>query len=78
MRFSQICNSVIPYPIGTTFATEVQFGKGSLHTTFEENCFRHFRDTSDQNFILISSFFLLYFAHFAKSAIKHECVFQSS
>ena len=31
--------------------------KGSLHTKFEENCSSHFRDTSEQNFVSISSFF---------------------
>ena len=31
--------------------------KGSLHTKFEENRSSHFRDTSEQNFVLISSFF---------------------
>ena len=74
-QFSHLCNSVIPYPIGTKFTREVPASKGSLHTKFEENRSSHFRDTSEQNFILISSFFLLlHFAHFAKSAIKHKCV----
>ena len=79
-QFSHLCSSVIPYPIGTKFATEVPASKGSLHTKFEENRCSHFRDTSEQNFVLISSFFLLlllHFAHFAKSAIKHECVLGS-
>ena len=31
--------------------------KGSLHTKFEENRSSHFRDTSEQKFVLISSFF---------------------
>ena len=44
-QFSHLCSSVIPYPIG------------SLHTKFEENRSSHFRDTSEQNFVLISSFF---------------------
>ena len=57
MQFSHLCSSVIPYPIGTTFAREVLASKGSLHTKFEENCSSHFRDTSEQNFVLISSFF---------------------
>ena len=57
MQFSHLCSSVIPYPIGTKFATEVPASKGSLHTKFEEKCSSHFRDTSEQNFILISSFF---------------------
>ena len=79
MQFSHLCSSVIPYPIGTKFAREVPASKGSLHTKFEENHFSHFRDTSEQNFVLISSFFSssTSFRHFAKSAIKHECVLGS-
>ena len=56
-QFSHLCSSVIPYPIGTKFATDVPASYGSLHTKFEENRSSHFRDTSEQNFILISSFF---------------------
>ena len=56
-QFSHLCSSVIPYPIGTKFAREVSASKGSLHTKFEENRSSHFRDTSEQNFVLISSFF---------------------
>ena len=56
-QFSHLCSSVISYPIGTKFAREVSASKGSLHTKFEENRSSHFRDTSEQNFVLISSFF---------------------
>ena len=56
-QFSHLCSSVIPHPIGTKFAKEVPASKGSLHTKFEENRSSHFRDTSEQNFVLISSFF---------------------
>ena len=56
-QFSHLCSSVIPYPIGTKFARQVPASKGSLHTKFEENRSSHFRDTSEQNFVLISSFF---------------------
>ena len=56
-QFSHLCSSVIPYPIGTKFAREVLASKGSLHTKYEENRYSHFRDTSKQNFVLISSFF---------------------
>ena len=56
-QFSHLCSSVIPYPIGTKFASEVPAIKGSLHTKFEENRSSHFRDTSEQKFVLISSFF---------------------
>ena len=57
MQFSHLSSSVIPYPIGTTFVREVPASKGSLHTKFEETRSSHFRDTSEQNFVLISSFF---------------------
>ena len=56
-QFSHLCSSVIPYPIVTKFAREVPASKESLHTKFEENRSCHFRDTSEQNFVLISSFF---------------------
>ena len=56
-QFSHLCSSVIPYPIGTKFSREVLASKGSLHTKFEDNRSSHFRDTSEQNFVLISSFF---------------------
>ena len=56
-QFSHLCSSVIPYPIGTKFARKVPTSKGSLHTKFEENRSSHFRDTSEQNFVFISSFF---------------------
>ena len=48
---------MIPYPIGTKFATDVSASYGSLHAKFEENWSSHFRDTSEHNFVLISSFF---------------------
>ena len=56
-QFAHLCSSVIPYPIGTKFAREVPASMGSLHTKFEENHSSHFRDTSEQNFVSISSFF---------------------
>ena len=55
-QFSHLCSSVITYSIGTKFATDVPASYGSRHTTFEENRSSHFRDTSEQNVVLISSF----------------------
>ena len=55
-QFSHLCSSVIPYPIETKFAREVPASKGSQHTKFEENRSSYFRDTSEHNFVLISSF----------------------
>ena len=48
---------MIPYLIGTKFDTDVPASCGSLHTKFEENRSSYFRDTSEQNVVLISSFF---------------------
>ena len=59
-QFSHQCSSVIPFPIGTKFATEVPASYGSLLTKFEENRSSHIRDTSEQNFVLISWFFSSY------------------
>ena len=56
-QFSHLCSFVIPYPIGTKFAREVPASTGSLHTKYDENRSSHFRDTSEQHFVLISSFF---------------------
>ena len=70
MQFSHLCSSVIPYPIGTTFATDVSASYGSLHTKFEENRSSHFRDTSEQNFVLISWFFSSSFRTLRK--IRHK------
>ena len=57
MSYSHFCISVIPYPIGTKFATELPASQGSLHTKFEGNRSSHFRDTSCQSFDYFSSFF---------------------
>ena len=69
-QFSHLCSSVIPYPIRTKFATDVPASYGSLHTKFEENWSSHFQDTSEQNFVLISSFFSSSFRTLRK--IRHK------
>ena len=64
---------MIPYPIGTKFARDVPASYGSLHTKFEENRSNHFRDTSEQNFVLISSFFSYFLSSFrALRKIRHK------
>ena len=68
MQFSHLCNSAIPYPIGTKFAREVPASKGSLHTKYEENRSSHFRDTSEHNFALISSFFSSSYSSYSSSS----------
>ena len=76
MQFSHLCSSVIPYSIGTKFARDVPASKGSLHTTFEENRSSHFRDTSEQNFVLIFFVFFFFFFFFffisSLSKIRHK------
>ena len=57
--FSHLCISVITYPIGTQFATQLPASQGSLHSKFEGNRSSHFRDTSCQSLVFISSFFFL-------------------
>ena len=69
-EFSHLCSSVIPYPIGNKFATDVPASYGSLHTKIEENRYSHFRDTSEQNFVLISFSFSTSFRTFRK--IHHK------
>ena len=69
-QFSHLCSSVIPYPIGTKFAGDMPPSSGSLHTKFEEKRSSHFRDTSEQNFVLISSFFSSSFRTLRK--IRHK------
>ena len=56
-QFSHLCSSVLSYPIGTKFSREVPASKGSLLTKSKEKRSSHFRDTSEQNFVLISWFF---------------------
>ena len=56
-QLSHLCSSVIPYPIGTKFATDVPTSYGSLHTKFEEYRSSHLRDTSEQNF---GNFFIFF------------------
>ena len=55
--FSHLCISVITYPIGTKFATQLPASQGSLQSKFEGNRSSHFRDTSCQSFVFFSSFF---------------------
>ena len=59
MSFSHFFISVIHYPIGTKFATELPASQGSLHTKFEGNRPSHFRDTSFQSFGFFFFVFLI-------------------
>ena len=79
--FSHLCISVITYPIGTKFATQLPASQGSLHSKFEGNRSSHFRDTSSQSFVFFSSFFFpsssLSFRTLAKIAITSKRVLRS-
>ena len=55
-RFSHLCSSMIPYPIGTSLTTEEPARQATPHTKFEGNLPSRFGDMSGQSFILISSF----------------------
>ena len=75
-QFSHLCSSVIPYPIGTKFATDMPASYGSLHTKCEENRSSHFRDTSEQSFVLIHmcfNFFVFFFFMHASSSFRTLC-----
>ena len=67
--FSHFCISVIPYPIGTKFTTELPASQGSLHTKFEGTRSSHFRDTSCQSFDFFSFFV---FSHTCKNCYKTQ------
>ena len=71
--FSHLCISVIPYPIGTKFATVFPASQGSLHSKYEGNRSCHFRDTNCQSFNLFSSFFFFFvFSHTCKNYYKTQ------
>ena len=71
---SHLCISVIPYSIGTKFATELSASQRSLHSKFEGNHSSHFRDTSCQSFDFFSSFFYFFFlfSHTCKNCYKTQ------
>ena len=71
--FSHICISVIPYPIGTKFATELPASQGSLHSKLEGNRSSRFQDTSCQYFVFFSWFFFLSFFFFVFSHTCKNC-----
>ena len=78
--FSHLCISVITYPIGTNFATQLSASQGSLHSKCEGNRSSHFRDTSCQSFIFFFVFFFPSSSSFrtlAKIAITSKRVLRS-
>ena len=76
--FSHFCISVIHYPIGIKFATELPASRGSLHTKCEGNRSSHFRETSCQIFgifFLVFFFFVFFFfvfLHTCKNCYKTQ------
>jgi len=73
LRFSRIYNSVVFYLINPKVAVKVPAYQGRLHTKFEENRTKHFRDMSEQTFKFFSSFHTL-----EKIAVTRKLVLQSS
>ena len=63
-QFSRIRNSMIFYQKKTEVAVEVPTYQGRLHTKFEGNRVKHFRDFSEQTFEFFIFFCL--FAHLKK------------
>ena len=60
LRFLCIHNSVVFYLINPKVAVEVPTYKRRLHTKFEENHMKRFRDMSEQTFKFFSSFFFVF------------------
>ena len=73
-QFSRIHNSVVFYLINFKVAVEVPAYQRRLHTKFEENRAKRFRDMSKQNFQVFSSSFCT----LEKITVTHKLVLQSS
>ena len=71
--FSHLCISVITYPIGTKFATQLPASQGSLHSKCEGNRSSHFRDTSCQSVVFFFRFFFFFiFSHTCKNCYNKQ------
>ena len=68
------------YLINLKVAVEVPAYQRRLHTKFEENRVKRFRDMSEQTFKFFSSFFSFSssFRTLEKIAVTHQIVLQSS
>ena len=75
-RFSRIHNSVVFYLINPKVAVEVSTYQGRLHTKFEKNRAKRFRDMSEQTFKFFSS--SSSFRTLEKIAVTRKLVLQSS
>ena len=71
-RFSRICNSMIFYLKNTDVTVEVPAYKGRLHTKFEENRIKRFRDISEQTFEFFFVFFFFIFLHTWKKCCNSQ------
>ena len=60
LRFSPIYSSVVFYLINPKVAVDVPVYQRRLHTKFEKNCAKRFRDVSEQAFKFFSSFFFFF------------------
>ena len=68
---SHLCILVIPYLIGTKFATAFAASQRSLHSKFEGNRSSHFQDMKCQSFDFFF-FFLFVFLHTFKNCYKTQ------
>ena len=73
-QFSRIHTSMVCYLINPKVALEVPAYQRKLHTKFEENRAKCFRDMSEQTF----KFFSSSFRTLEKIAVTHKLVLQSS
>ena len=71
--FSHLCISVIPYPIGTKFATEFPASQGSLHSKFEGNRAPAISEIQAANVsIVFFVFFFFVFLHTCKNCYNTQ------
>ena len=77
----RIRNSMVFYPKNTKVAAEVPAYQRRLHSKFEENRVKRFRDMSEQTFKFVFFVFLFFSSSFAllkKIAVTRKLVLQSS
>ena len=73
--FSHFCISVIPYPIGTKFATELSASKGSLHPNLKESAPAISEIRAAKVSIIFLRFFFFFFfmfSHTCKNCYKTQ------
>ena len=78
--FSHLCISVIPYPIGTKFATELPTSQGSLHSKLKEiaPAISEIQAAKISIFFLFFFFFFFVFSHTCKNCYKMQSLTPSA